>query len=106
MASISKTVKEKWGVDPGWESEVPFNMKTMLQKYIHLEYFHIYRMLWRSQTCALDGKAKQKDKTPFPHPFLLVHTFPTYSKSVPSLSPHSLHFTSVSRVTSLVVCCG
>jgi len=27
-------------------------------RYIHLEYFHIYRTLWRSQTCAADGLAE------------------------------------------------
>ena len=24
---------------------------------MHLEFFHMYRMLWRSQTCARDGQA-------------------------------------------------
>ena len=25
------------------------------RRYLHLEYFHVYRTLYRSQTCALDG---------------------------------------------------
>lgn len=54
MKGISDAVLEKWGYDPGWSSEVEFNMKMLIEKYVNLEYFHIYRMLWRSQTCAAD----------------------------------------------------
>ncbi len=57
MKDIAAAVTEISGEDPGWHSTTEFNMRMMIEKYIHLEYFHIYRMLWRSQTCALDGQA-------------------------------------------------
>lgn len=54
MRSVSEKVAAAGGKDMEWESDTPFSLNDMVQKYIHLEYFHIYRMLYRSQTCALD----------------------------------------------------
>lgn len=34
-----------------------FTKKELFREKIHLEFFHMYRMLWRSQTCARDGQA-------------------------------------------------
>lgn len=36
-----------------------YSKSELFQEKIHLEYFHMYRMLWRSQTCALDGQPLQ-----------------------------------------------
>lgn len=58
MTSLASAVETATGTNPGWHSEVLFNKKMMVEKYFHLEYFHIYRTLYRSQTCALDGKAE------------------------------------------------
>jgi hypothetical protein len=52
-------VADQFGSDAAgasWKSTTEFTTRMMLEKYIHLEYFHIYRTLWRSQTCALDGQ--------------------------------------------------
>ena len=40
-----------------WHGEDTFTMQDMMERYVNLEYFHIFRTLWRSQTCALDKKA-------------------------------------------------
>jgi hypothetical protein len=55
MKDIADKVEEKTGVNPGWHTTTEFTFKMLIEKYIHLEYFHIYRSLWRSQTCAADG---------------------------------------------------
>jgi len=56
MADVSLLVEEKFGFNPDWQSVDEFSLKELVQKVFHLEYFHMYRMLWRSQTCALDKK--------------------------------------------------
>lgn len=58
MKTLSAQVKDKFGVDPEWEEENKFPLKTFVQDAFHLEYFHIYRTLYRSQMCALDGMPK------------------------------------------------
>jgi hypothetical protein len=55
MAQVSEQIKEATGVDHKWGSTAEFTKKAMLEKYVHLEYFHIYRSLYRSQFCAVDG---------------------------------------------------
>jgi len=49
-------VEAATGSNPGWNSDVEFDKKMMVERYIHLEYFHIYRTLYRSQVCSLDGR--------------------------------------------------
>jgi len=34
-----------------------YSKKELFREKMHLEFFHMYRMLWRSQTCARDGQA-------------------------------------------------
>ena len=34
-----------------------YTKKELFREKMHLEFFHMYRMLWRSQTCARDGQA-------------------------------------------------
>ena len=48
---------EQFGVDPAWTDDTEFTVQDVVVKHLHLEYFHIYRMLYRSQTCALDGRS-------------------------------------------------
>jgi len=57
MSSISDIIYATTGSNPHWKASTKFNKKMMVEKYLHLEYFHIYRTLYRSQTCALDGVA-------------------------------------------------
>jgi hypothetical protein len=60
LDEIDENILRDYGVDPLWHSDDPtvetFTLKQLVSKGFHLEYFHIYRMLWRSQTCAKDGK--------------------------------------------------
>ena len=56
MASLSEGIRERFGVDPGWRTEDEFPLEDFVVDAFHLEYFHIYRTLWRSQTCAADGQ--------------------------------------------------
>ena len=55
LTELSSQISDKIGVDPGWHSTDAFQLKDFVLHTFHLEYFHIYRSLWRSQTCALDG---------------------------------------------------
>jgi hypothetical protein len=57
LASVKDKILAETGEDKGWISTDEFTLEAMVQKYVHLEYFHVYRSLYRSQTCALDGMA-------------------------------------------------
>jgi hypothetical protein len=56
LSELSKEIKADTGIDPAWKSDDVFTLKDFVLHTFHLEYFHIYRSLWRSQTCALDGQ--------------------------------------------------
>jgi hypothetical protein len=55
LAKVNDKIIEKTGSGYGWKDTTEFTLEAMVQKYVHMEYFHIYRTLYRSQTCALDG---------------------------------------------------
>ena len=62
-----RLVAEKTGTDPFWLSRGVdgtydddrlfgnWTLRDIVRGFVHEEYYHFYRMLWRSQTCALDG---------------------------------------------------
>ena len=56
LAELSQEIEENVGINPAWRSTDVFQLKDFVLHTFHLEYFHIYRSLWRSQTCALDGQ--------------------------------------------------
>lgn len=56
MKGLGEKVKATFGVDPAWSGEDSFPLQDFVIDAFHLEYFHIYRTLWRSQTCAVDGQ--------------------------------------------------
>jgi len=58
MASLSDQIKSKFDIDPEWKEKEEFSLQDFVTDAFHLEYFHIYRTLYRSQTCAVDGMAK------------------------------------------------
>lgn len=58
VKGISDMILAKTGVDNGWVGTDVYTLKEIVTKMFHLEYFHIYRMLWRSHTCALDGQSE------------------------------------------------
>lgn len=47
MTDASDLVEQTFGFNPGWHSDTAFSLKDLVEKAFHLEYFHIYRMLWR-----------------------------------------------------------
>lgn len=57
LGALNDAVQEKFHINPGWkDGGEDFTLKEFVEDSFHLEYFHIYRTLWRSQTCAVDGK--------------------------------------------------
>jgi len=56
MESLGNKVKDMFGVETGWQTDDKFPLQDFVIDAFHLEYFHIYRTLWRSQTCAVDGE--------------------------------------------------
>jgi len=56
LAELAQDIENDIGVNPAWRSTEVFQLKDFVLHTFHLEYFHIYRSLWRSQTCALDGQ--------------------------------------------------
>jgi len=55
LTGISEQILEATGKDFGWADDNEFTMAELVMEKIHLEYFHIYRSLYRSQICAADG---------------------------------------------------
>lgn len=58
MSSLSDEIEEKLDINPQWKDTNEFPLSDFVTDAFHLEYFHIYRTLYRSQTCAADGLAK------------------------------------------------
>jgi len=55
LSEISNAIETQTGIKYGWNDDSVFSKKDLVREKIHLEYFHIYRSLYRSQICALDG---------------------------------------------------
>jgi len=55
LTGISQTIFEATGIDYRWNDDTEFTMAGLVREKIHLEYYHIYRTLYRSQICAKDG---------------------------------------------------
>lgn len=58
LADAVNSNPEYTGDTVNWKDEEEFTMRDMMKRYVNLEYFHIFRTLWRSQTCAMDGLPK------------------------------------------------